>query len=110
MPELPEVETIVRDLRKKVLGRIVEDIWCDFQKMVKKPKDFNGFKKELKRREIKNIRRRGKNIFLDLSGQKTLLIHQKLTGHLLLGKWGLEKGEWKPKVSGPLSADPVNTF
>jgi formamidopyrimidine-DNA glycosylase len=52
----------------------------------------------------------GKNILVDLSGNKTLLIHQKLTGHLLLGKWTLEKGEWKADITGPLSEDPMNRF
>jgi len=32
MPELPEVETIVLDLRKKVLLRTFIDIWTDFKK------------------------------------------------------------------------------
>jgi len=30
MPELPEVETIVLDLRKEVLGRTFVDVWTDF--------------------------------------------------------------------------------
>ncbi len=110
MPELPEVETTVRDLRKKVLGRIVEDIWCDFKKMIKKPANFEQFKKELKSKKIRKIWRRGKNILLDLSDGRTLLIHQKLTGHLLLGEWELKKGEWEAKIPGPLSADPTNKF
>jgi formamidopyrimidine-DNA glycosylase len=132
MPELPEVETTVKDLREKILGRKIEDVWTDFQKMIKKPKDFKGFKKEIKRKKIKNIRRRGKNILIDLSGSKTLLIHQKLTGHLLLGRWRLEKGgwtpiplppsrsrkerapakkiQWKALIPGPLMEDPMNRF
>jgi len=88
MPELPEVETIVRDLKKYILGRKIEDVWSDFKKMVKKPGDFEVFKKEIIGRKIEGIKKRGKNILFKLSGGKTLLIHQKLTGHLLLGKWG----------------------
>ncbi len=110
MPELPEVETTVRDLKKKVLGRTFVDLWTDSRKLIKKPKDFKDFRKGIKGRKIENIRRRGKNILIDLSGHKTLLIHQKLTGHLLLGKWRLEKGEWKAKIPGPLAEDPANKF
>jgi len=130
MPELPEVETTVKDLREKILGRKIEDVWTDFRKMIKKPKDFKCFKKEIKRKKIKNIRRRGKNILIDLSGNKTLLIHQKLTGHLLLGRWRVEKGgristfpplsrkewvpakkiQWKSLLPGPLMEDPMNRF
>jgi formamidopyrimidine-DNA glycosylase len=110
MPELPEVETIVLDLRKKVLGRTFIDVWSDFKKMIKRPKDFEEFKKEIKGKKIEKIWRRGKNILFDLSEDKTLLIHQKLTGHLLLGKWELEKGEWQAKIPGPLAEDPMNRF
>ena len=110
MPELPEVETIVRDLRKKILGRKVEDIWTDFEKMVKKPKNFNVFKKELKGKKVKSVRRRGKNILIDLSDNKILLIHQKLTGHLLFGKWQKIKGKWRAVINGPLKDDPMNKF
>jgi len=120
VPELPEVETIVLDLRKKVLERTFVDVWTDFEKMirlrqsfggqVKKPKSFKEFKKAMIGEKIKNVRRRGKNILIDLSSGKTLLIHQKLTGHLLLGKWQLENKKWRSLIPGPLSDDPMNSF
>jgi formamidopyrimidine-DNA glycosylase len=109
MPELPEVETIVRDLNKYILGRKIEDVWSDFKNIVKKPKDFEIFKKELIRRKIEKVKRKGKNILFELSGEKTLLVHQKLTGHLLLGNWELETGRWSPLSKGPLE-EPVNRF
>ena len=110
MPELPEVETIVRDLKKKVLKGTFLNIWTDFPKMIKLPRSFEQFKKEIKGKKIQKVWRRGKNILFDLSENKTLLIHQKLTGHLLLGKWELGKGEWQAKIPGPLSEDPMNRF
>jgi len=110
MPELPEVETTVRDLKKHILGRKIEDVWSDAKSLIKKPKDFGLFKKEIIGKEIKKNWRRGKNILFELSGEKTLLIHQKLTGHLLLGKWELAKGEWQAKIPGPLFNDPMNRF
>lgn len=109
MPELPEVETIVRDLNKKVLGRAFIDVWTDSKKIVKKPQNFEEFKKEIKRRKIEKVKRRGKNILLELSGGKALLVHQKLTGHLLLGNWEKEGEVWKPQATGPLE-DPMNRF
>lgn len=102
MPELPEIETTIRELRKKVLGRTFVDVWSDFKKMVKRPENFEKFKKEILNRKIENLRRRGKNILFDLSNNKTLLIHQKLTGHLLFGKWQFKNGKWIPP-RGPLS-------
>lgn len=110
MPELPEVETVVRDLNKNILGQKIEDVWSDHKKTVKKPENFKEFKKKLKGKKIKKIWRRGKNIIFDLSEGLNLLIHQKLTGHLLVGKWQLKKGKWQAKTPGPLLKDPMNRF
>jgi len=110
MPELPEVESTVQGLRRTIISKIIQDVWTDTKKLVKKPSSFKAFKKELIGKQIKKIRRRGKNILIDLSDSKTLLIHQKMTGHLLFGKWKLEKGKWISKVKGPLLNDPRNDY
>lgn len=109
MPELPEVETTVRDLQKTILGRKIEDVWSDFKNIIKKPKNFEVLKKQLIGRKIERIRRRGKNILFELSGGKTLLLHQKLTGHLLLGKWQMVNQRWQPETKGALG-DSMNKF
>jgi len=113
VPELPEVETTVRELKKAqplILGAGFIDVWTDFEKMIKKPKNLEELKKEIKGKKIENIWRRGKNILFDLSGGKILLIHQKLTGHLLLGKWERKNDQWQAKIPGPLAEDPMNRF
>jgi formamidopyrimidine-DNA glycosylase len=109
MPELPEVETTVNGLKLKVLKRAFIDVWSDWEKIVKKPKDFNQFKKEIKNKKIEKIWRRAKNIIFDLSDGYSLLVHQKMTGHLLVGNWELSAGKWKPVKEGPLN-DPYNRF
>lgn len=83
MPELPEVQTIVNDLNKKIAGYTVVDFWSDWPKTIKN-KSLADFQKEVRGRKIINTRRIGKNIFIDLSGRKTLYIHLKMTGHLLV--------------------------
>ena len=110
MPELPEVETTVRDLKRRVLGRTFFDVWTDSKGMIKKPEEFKVFRKEIIGKQIKRIWRRGKNILFELSGHKTLLIHQKLTGHLLLGKWEKRQNKWVSTILGPLKDDPMNKF
>lgn len=90
MPELPEVETTIRDLEKKVLNRTFIDVWTDAQ-IIKKPKDFEKFKNLIKGKKINKVWRRAKNIIFDLSDDYSLLIHQKLTGHLLYDKWEKDK-------------------
>ena len=109
MPELPEVETIVRGLKTKVLRRTFVDVWTDFPKIVKKPADFYQFEKEIKNKKIQKIWRRGKNIIFNLSDGLSLLIHQKLTGHLLYGNWNMKQGKWLAEEKGWLE-DPVNRF
>ncbi|MBZ9578012.1 DNA-formamidopyrimidine glycosylase [Patescibacteria group bacterium] len=109
MPELPEVETTVRGLRTKVLSRTFIDVWTDTKKIIKKPKDFEEFRKQLKGKKIQKIWRRGKNIIFGLSKDYSLLIHQKLTGHLLVGYWILDNGYWKPKEKGLLE-EKINTY
>ena len=86
MPELPEVETTVQGLNAKVLNRTFVDVWCDWKKTIKKPKSFRLFKKELTGKKIKKIWRRGKNVIFELSDNYSLLIHMKMTGHLMVGK------------------------
>lgn len=108
MPELPEVETTVRGLRKKVLGRTFIDIWTDAPKIIKRPQSVKRFKEKIKGRKIQKIWRRGKNILFQLSGYETLLVHQKMTGHLLFGKWQKIKDGWRAPP-GPLS-DKINRF
>ncbi|PIS34690.1 MAG: DNA-formamidopyrimidine glycosylase [Parcubacteria group bacterium CG08_land_8_20_14_0_20_43_9] len=109
MPELPEVTTMVNGLRSKVLKRTFVDVWTDAEKLVKKPKDFNRFKKGIAREKIIDIKRRGKVVLFCLNSKKTLFVHPKMTGHFLVGKWKRTKGEWKPIDKGPMQ-DPMNRF
>lgn len=102
MPELPEVETTIRGLRKKVLKRTFIDVWTNTPKIIKKPKTFVDFKKQILGERINNITRRGKNIIFHLSHKKILLVHQKMTGHFLFGKWEKEGRDWRV-LSGPLA-------
>jgi formamidopyrimidine-DNA glycosylase len=113
MPELPEVETIVQELLKakpKILGSKILDFWTDWKKMIKKPKSLEEFRKELIGRQILDIKRRAKNILFFLDKEKVLLVHQKLTGHLLYGKWKKKNKEWEAEIEGPLKSDPQNRF
>jgi len=83
MPELPEVETVVSDLNQKIVGDTIVDFWSDWTKTIKNL-SLKKFKRDIRNRKILRARRIGKNIFIDLSGGKTLYIHLKMTGHLLI--------------------------
>jgi len=109
MPELPEVEIIVRDLNKTIQGLKITNVWTDWRKMVKKP-SYSNFVKQIRNRKILKARRRAKYILIDLSKGKTLIIHQKISGHLLYGKWSVKGKEVKILSNGPLKDDPQNRF
>jgi len=109
MPELPEVQTTVNGLNKKVLSRTFVDVWSDWKKTIKKPAGWEVFKKELKNKKIKKVWRRAKNVIFNLSDGYSLLVHQKMTGHLLVGKWIFKNNAWTPEKGGPLN-DPYNRF
>jgi formamidopyrimidine-DNA glycosylase len=83
MPELPEVQTLISDLNKKIKGDTIAGFWTDWPKTIKNL-SVDKFTKEVRDRKILQARRIGKNIFIDLSGEKTLHIHLKMTGHLLI--------------------------
>ncbi len=93
MPELPEVETTAKGLRKHIIGLTIKNVWTDLATKDKRQKDsianprfFTVFKKAVSNKKVLSIERRGKNILINVSGNKTILIHMKMTGYLFYGK------------------------
>jgi formamidopyrimidine-DNA glycosylase len=83
MPELPEVETVVRSLAPLVGRRIVS---AEFRSLrVLRGGDPDGMAAALAGRRIAGIERYGKFIVIPLEGGGYLLIHLGMTGRLLLG-------------------------
>ncbi|MDZ4385104.1 MAG: bifunctional DNA-formamidopyrimidine glycosylase/DNA-(apurinic or apyrimidinic site) lyase [Candidatus Moranbacteria bacterium] len=103
MPELPEVQTVVADLNEKIKGDTIVDFWSGWPKAIK-GKSLALFTKEIAGRKILGARRIGKNIFIDLSGGKTLYLHLKMTGHLLVKVQNPnDKFQSKSKIQNPKS-------
>lgn len=109
MPELPEVQTIVDDLNKKIVGRKIIGVWSDWPKLVKKP-SFEIFQKIIEGKKILSVSRRAKNILIYLSDNLLLLIHQKMTGHLLVGRWGVKGKKIIPLEPRNVVSDPYNSY
>ncbi len=82
MPELPEAETIKRELKKTVLGKKISAVIINNPKVIKEPKE-KDFTSGLKGAIIKNILRKGKLLILELSTKKSLTVHLKMTGQLI---------------------------
>ena len=108
MPELPEVETIVSDLNQKIKGATIEKFWSDFPSAVKGA-TLLQFQREMKNKKILNAQRVGKNIFLHLSGRKSLHIHLRMTGHLLIKKQEVRRKK-KEKQNMDFFDDKVNQY
>jgi formamidopyrimidine-DNA glycosylase len=82
MPELPEVETIVRKLRLRVVGQRVTAVQVRWPRSIASP-TVERFNVELVGREIHHIDRRGKYLIISLLPSKYLLIHLRMTGRLI---------------------------
>src|ERR1700727_828814 len=99
MPELPEVQTTINGLNKVLKNHTITGVWSDYYLRtlhkrtdnIKNEKFFLHFKKEITGAKFLKSERRGKNVLMHLSGNKTVLIHMKMTGHLLYGKYSQEK-------------------
>lgn len=116
MPELPEVQTTVNGLNEYMIGHKIIDVWSNYNSpywkgasTIKDRKFFSYFKKQVLGKRILKAKRRAKNILIDISGGQTILIHLKMTGHLLYGKYIFHKktSHWNPIEPESLK-DPFN--
>lgn len=80
MPELPEVETVVRSIAPHVTGRTIQHASFSAKRVTRG--GFAETAKALKNRIIQGVRRRGKQIYFDLD-RGVLYIHLGMTGKLL---------------------------
>ncbi len=80
MPELPEVETIVNDLRPEIVGKKIVEINCITPSTWRNKIPENDLMIGSK---IDSIGRRGKNILIYLSNNLVLIVHLKMTGRLI---------------------------
>jgi formamidopyrimidine-DNA glycosylase len=78
MPELPEVETVVRSLRPYLIDSTIESIKITDPRIETFPYEI------LSGLSIKELKRRGKYILIDLGLEKYLTVHLRMTGRLLI--------------------------
>ncbi len=83
MPELPEVETIVADLRPHLVGRTIVHCELRFPSIVRHPEP-ETFIDSIAGMRIEAVGRRGKFIFIGLDGGRLLVVHLGMTGQLRL--------------------------
>ena len=115
MPELPEVHTTVTGLQKVLPRLSIIGIWSDMWSVSKLAKNtikdrsyFSYFKKYTLNQKVLRVRRRAKYILIDLENGFTIIIHMKMTGHLMIGKWQKVDSKWLPIHKNSPLADPYN--
>ena len=82
MPELPEVEHVVRGLRRAVLGRRILAVELKLPRILAAPSPAS-FKRKLRGPRIDAINRRGKYILFELDSRDVLVVHLRMTGKFL---------------------------
>ena len=96
MPELPEVETVVRRIRPAFEGlsidhlEVIDGRWC-------KPASAASFEMRISGQRVLKVWRKGKYILVDLEGGETLIMHLRMTGTILInpdGAIGHERAEF----------------
>lgn len=101
MPELPEVQTVVSQLDRKISGKQIVLVWSDWQKKILTP--FRVFVKGVVGGKVLGARRLGKHIVIDLDNEYSIVTHLKMTGHFLV-KDGTNR------QSDPFVKDRINGY
>ena len=123
MPELPEVHTTVVGLNQRLKNKTITDVWSSYDSAFHAGKNniknihyFKDFRRAISGAKFMRAERRGKNILIHLSNDHTVLIHMKMTGHLMYGAYTLsgsgkniKKQVWRADEDGPLQ-DPYNQY
>ena len=87
MPELPEVETIVRRLRPVLTGRRIERVHVSWPRTIATP-SAAGFARRLRGQEVESLGRRAKYLLFNLTSGDTLVTHLRMTGDYAFAEAG----------------------
>src|SRR4026208_778712 len=83
MPELPEVETVARDLRPKLVGATIVGARTNWVRRLRS-QDPVAFADGVTGRTVEAVGRRAKLVVVDLTGGAALTIHLKMTGQIFV--------------------------
>jgi formamidopyrimidine-DNA glycosylase len=89
MPELPEVETVRRQLEPELVGKRIESASVLDERLTR-PEPPRSVERAVAGREVTAVARRGKYLLIGLAGGRTLALHLRMTGNLLIREPGGE--------------------
>jgi len=79
MPELPEVETVARDLQRRVAGAVISDAEVRWERTVRHPQPADRFVAELRGATIRRVGRRAKSVLLHLDDGRVMTVALRIT-------------------------------
>jgi formamidopyrimidine-DNA glycosylase len=88
MPELPEVETVARDLQRWVAGATIVDAEVRWERTIRYPQPGDRFVAELRGATIRRVGRRAKSVLLHLADGRVMTVALRMTGALIVAAAG----------------------
>ena len=101
MPELPEVQTAVSQLNRKISGKKISGAWSDWKKKIFP--SYPVFARQTRKARVLGARRFGKHIAIDLDNGYSIVAHLKMTGHFLVK-------DKKNRHAKAFTEDPINSY
>jgi formamidopyrimidine-DNA glycosylase len=88
MPELPEVETVARDLQRWVAGASIADVEVRWDRTIANPQPPQLFADQLRGAQISHVGRRAKSVLLNLADGRVMTVALRMTGALIVAEPG----------------------
>ncbi|HVA76504.1 MAG TPA: bifunctional DNA-formamidopyrimidine glycosylase/DNA-(apurinic or apyrimidinic site) lyase [Candidatus Binataceae bacterium] len=95
MPELPEVESLRRILRRSAVGRVI--VGARISQIALRRKPPGDFAAQIAGRRIREIARRAKYLIVDLDGDHVILVHLGMSGSLTHRRAGFDSAGFDPR-------------
>jgi formamidopyrimidine-DNA glycosylase len=100
MPELPEVQTTIDKIKRRLVGRRIRGFWASWPRQVSP--GIPQVRRAITNRRIQDVTRRGKRIILLLDDGACLTIHLGMTGQL---EWTASRGPEPPHLRAEIRLD-----
>ena len=88
MPELPEVETVARDLQRWVAGATIANATVNWDRTIRHPQPPERFEAEIAGASIRRVDRRAKTVLLHLADGRVMTVALRMTGALIVTEPG----------------------
>jgi formamidopyrimidine-DNA glycosylase len=84
MPELPEVETVARDLQRWVAGATITGAIVTWDRTIRQPQPAEAFVAEIAGASIRRVSRRAKTVLIHLEDGRVMTVAVRMTGALIV--------------------------